>query len=212
MLYYLKYLLFNYMEYFCIKRYGRAMSQKIYLIDYERSLKKNGMEPYWKFTMMGNSDQCYKLFFSPNIITCDCLDFEENLGKKSLCKHLFYIFGFVAKFSFAEIQANDFAVMRNKLFHMFDGLFNNKTIHGRGKEDCVICLQTLQQNCHKCERCSQLIHLECLRLWLSRNATCPFCRYNTYLSPVQVPQLETYVEPKPFFFDEPLSDYPPFLN
>ena len=212
------------MDFFCIKRYGRAMSQKIYLIDYERSLKNNETNPFWKFTMMGNSNQCYNLFFSPTEITCNCVDFENNLQKKSLCKHLFYVFGYVANFTFQEIKSNDFPLMRNKLFHMFDGLFDNKTVHGNGEGNCCICLQSLEQNCHKCERCSQVIHLECLRLWLSKNASCPFCRYQTYLSPTVVPQLQTYLKPKPqpespthppVFFEEeggePLSDFPPFF-
>lgn len=203
------------MDFFCIKRYGRAMSQKIYLIDYERSLKTNQSNPFWKFTIMGNSNQCYNLFFSPTVIKCDCIDFTENLNKRSLCKHLFYVFGFVAKFTFQEIQHADFPYIRRRLFSMFDGLFDNKTVHGKGQGTCCICLQTLEQNCHKCDRCFQLIHLDCLRLWLSKNATCPFCRYKTYLSPTAVPQLQTFLkEKKPVFLEEEeevaISDYPPY--
>ena len=212
----------NIMDFFCIRRFGRAMTQKIYLIDYERSSKEDESK-FWKFTMMGNSDQSYNLFFSPEKISCDCIDFEQNLSRKSLCKHLFYVFGYVAKFTFHEIESNDFPSMRRKLFRLFDGLFDNRTIHNNdGNEDCAICLQTLSKNCHKCERCSQLIHLDCLRIWLRQNASCPFCRYQTYISPVQVPQLEFYVkpvdQPKPVFLDEEdddeegimLTDYPIF--
>jgi hypothetical protein len=125
------------------------------------------------------------------------------------------VFGFVAKFTFQEIKAADFPRIRRQLFAMFDGLFDNKTVHGKGEGTCCICLQSLEHNCHQCEQCLQIIHLDCLRLWLSKNATCPFCRYNTYLSPTEVPQLNTFVKEKPFFLEEEeeeelMSDYPPY--
>ena len=211
MLYYFKRLFYLYyfpMDFFCIRRYGRAMSQRIYLIDYERSLKDT--EPFWKFTMMGNSDTVYNLFFSPTKISCDCIDFKENLCRKSLCKHLFYVFGFVAKFTFNEIKfSTDFPSMRRKLFRMFDALFDDKRIHcASGIDDCVVCLQPLQENCHQCERCRQMIHLDCLKVWLMQRASCPICRYNTYLSPTIIPSLNSYVKTqrdRPSFFSE--EDY-----
>lgn len=185
------------MDFFCIRRYGRAMSQRIYLINYERSLKGNDnkCEPFWKFTIMGNSESVYKLFFSPSKISCNCIDFKENLCKKSLCKHLFYVFGYVAKFTFQEIKQNDFPSMRRKLFRMFDDLFNDKKVHSSdGFDDCVICLQPLKTGCHQCDRCSQMIHLDCLRMWISQHNTCPICRHPTYISPTTIPALHTYVK------------------
>ena len=187
------------MDLFCIKRYGRAMSQKLYLIDYERSLE-NSKNAYWRFTMMGNSDQRYTLFFSPLKISCDCPDFKNFYGT-SLCKHLFYVFGFVAKFSFDEIRKNDFPLMREKLFHMFDCLFDNKNfVDVDGSDDCAICMQSLESNCHQCGKCHQILHIECLRIWLKCNASCPFCRYQTFISPAT--SLKPFVQKKPVFLEE----------
>ena len=209
MLYYFKRLFclcYFIMDFFCIKRYGRAMSQRIYLIDYERNLKD--ANPFWKFTMMGNSDTIYNLFFSPSKISCDCIDFRDNFNKHRmfLCKHLFYVFGFVAKFTFDDIKHSDFPGMRRKLFRMFDALFDDKRIYcGNGNDDCVICLQPLQENCHQCERCKQIIHMDCLKVWLMQRATCPICRHNTYLSPTIIPPLNSYVATdrnRPSFFSE----------
>jgi len=48
--------------------------------------------------------------------------------------------------------------------------------------DCIICLQTIDDNrpLWNCPRCNVQIHTECLATWLSTNIrrnTCPHCKY-----------------------------------
>lgn len=49
---------------------------------------------------------------------------------------------------------------------------------------CSICLDTTQESDYLKMPCSHAFHRECLLMWLSRDHTCPHCRYEM---PVQTP-------------------------
>jgi predicted nucleic acid-binding Zn finger protein len=176
------------MDYFCLKRYGRAMTQRIYLIDYAKN--KN----FWTFTIQGSQEKKYSLYFSKTMVNCTCHDFQINLEGCSPCKHLLYVFARVCRFNFEELQRVDFHQMLSELYVKFDDMFSNELCTGDG-DLCVICFHPLQDNCFKCDKCKNLLHFQCIQTWLKQKQTCPFCRTIVTLTPMYTchPPVEHYV-------------------
>jgi hypothetical protein len=52
-----------------------------------------------------------------------------------------------------------------------------KTDEKKVSDDCPICYDKLEENILKCPSCNNLMHKECMEMWLNSNQdTCPYCR------------------------------------
>lgn len=78
-----------------------------------------------------------------------------------------------------EIDENEIEVKQTPLEIIAEQtLIPSKQIN---QGDCSICLDLLSKNedyCLKIKKCSHIFHETCIVQWLSKNTTCPICRYD----------------------------------
>lgn len=51
---------------------------------------------------------------------------------------------------------------------------------GYSEKDCNICLEEIKNIDLKCPNCKNVFHKKCIDLWLSKNMSCPLCKYTNW--------------------------------
>lgn len=72
-----------------------------------------------------------------------------------------------------------------KLLYFIDSINNNLLVPSANVQpvkqykECCICFGEMDEEIAKL-RCKHLFHFDCIRKWVSKNATCPCCRKDVY--------------------------------
>ena len=178
-------------------RIERALRERIYL------LRADKLHNQWSFEVKGQSNKVYKIkMTNGDKCTCSCMDF---VLRKKLCKHLIFITERIAKLTeitYGLITTNHLnlstfeqlsTVIEGKLLahgKQENGMIEEEKRNATRKisetsEDCFICFESLSgETLVQCvTRCKNYFHEECLKIWLSKNNTCPLCR-SEWVDPV----------------------------
>ena len=60
-----------------------------------------------------------------------------------------------------------------------EDIFESVELSDTDHEICCICLDNLEDNAIKINKCSHIYHKECIEEWFKINQTCPICRTDT---------------------------------
>ncbi|GMI30336.1 hypothetical protein TrCOL_g3396 [Triparma columacea] len=145
--------------------------------------------------MLGSTGNVYEISISTTP-SCTCPDYLKG---NAPCKHIIYVLckalGLtrddprIWQKALLEVELED--VLNSKVRKtamasksVIDAV-SGKTASGRDCEkaspdtsgDCAICFDSLgSEKVETCLTCKGCIHAECMKKWLARNPTCPYCR------------------------------------
>ena len=180
-------------------RIFRALNERIYL------LKANQEPTNWNFEVRGQTNKVYKVkLVNQEASQCTCMDF---ILRKKFCKHLIFITERIAKLTSVTyrmldnnyLAKEDFESLNNNLRHRLvnsnDTNTNNTNTNApvdttrkvsETSDDCFICFDSLQgETLVQCvTTCKNYFHEACLKIWLSKNNTCPLCRADWHTIPI----------------------------
>lgn len=183
------------------ERINRGLQQRLYLIN----VKKN-CEDDWKFDVEGSTGNIYEVRIKENI-TCECIDFHKRnkickhiyfiIGKVFDKKNwLNTIINDNPDINLFEVYSE------NNSENNFNNFINDKFYKKKEPEPepeknpekevnkdylcdelCGICYdnftkEDLLDKIENCIVCKNYLHKSCLKVWLPRSSTCPYCRSN----------------------------------
>ncbi len=182
-------------------RLDRAFTQRIYLM--ECSKVYSGLDPRFKFKVMGASGSAYKIKINNERISCKCPD---HTVRHSLCKHLLFILiralnqsdsiiydSYFTSSSFRTIPetlvgCNEF--IRKRELGEFTSVFkpNNNTDTNIPKiirkpyldDSCPICCEDFSETTNEdtlwCKTsCGKSVHTNCFAMWHSTKGESVTC-------------------------------------
>lgn len=179
-------------------RIFRGLQQRLYLIDVNK-IEDN----HWLFDVEGSTGNIYEVNISNNI-TCECIDFHKRhkickhiyfiigkvLDKKIWLNSLIKEDPDINLFNtITEINLNEY--IHNKIYEKTNKKElkekelkeneNEKDLSYLCDEVCGICYDNFQKEdlvdkIENCLLCKNYLHKSCLKVWLPRSCTCPYCR------------------------------------
>lgn len=165
-------------------RKQRGLKERIYLLNAKLD-NING----WTLAVKGSSNNIYEINLSRENIKCKCMDFAI---RKKICKHLYFILGRIIKNNdlFSKIKdVEDIKVNYELISTLLNEILKNHLCNKENNsisydktESCSICFEEFgNEQIDQCQtQCKNTFHSECIKIWISKNSTCPLCRCEWY--------------------------------
>ncbi|KAH8821202.1 putative RING finger domain protein [Xylogone sp. PMI_703] len=173
-----------------IERYGRAVSQRMFLIDRNRRLHRSGEYEEEVFDIAGTTGNIYQVTITKEP-HCTCPDAEKG----NQCKHIIYVLVNVLKVKeplsfqlaflstelatiFAEAPVTPQSLTSTQAEEAKEGGATRKPIEG----DCPICMMEMetQEEIVWCQgACGNNVHKNCFQQWAKTKTgevKCVYCR------------------------------------
>ena len=163
-------------------RKQRGLKERIYLL---KAFCNNDNE--WTLSVKGSSNKIYEIKLSNKDVKCKCMDFSIR-GR--ICKHLYFVLGRVIRESNLLSMINEVddikinyelistllsQILKN---HLQNNVIKKNDISYDKNECCSICFEEFgNESVEQCQiQCKNTFHSECIKIWISKNSTCPLCR------------------------------------
>ena len=177
-------------------RISRALNERIYLLKAEQGVGDTTQD-IWNFEVKGQSNKVYKVkIVRGGASACTCMDY---VLRRKLCKHLIFITERVARLTNVthrmlgnnNLSDDDFQSLNESLkkrlvrdnsgedcTNLAGSTEDPSSKMDRTTDDCSICFDSLQgETLLQCvTTCKNYFHEACLKIWLSKNKSCPLCR------------------------------------
>ena len=161
-------------------RKQRGLKERIYLLN---AFRNNENE--WTLSVKGSSNKIYEIKLSNNDVKCKCMDFSIR-GR--ICKHLYFIIGRVIRTNNLLSLINevdDIKINYELISTLLNDILKNHLQNNKidnvcydKNECCSICFEEFgNEPVEQCQiQCKNTFHSECIKIWISKNSTCPLCR------------------------------------
>ena len=167
-------------------------AERYALIDLHKN--KKGDDEFVLMNLKVNKTRKVAISFS-NQVSCSCIDWRIRCKKMNIsCKHILYVLSRILKLDFeviknlevknAELFFEKMNKIKKKFFSDLEAKFQIKKDKQVKEDDvCPICytefeIDTETSNLLQCPDCSNLVHKDCMKLWLENASrkTCVYCR------------------------------------
>ena len=107
-------------------------------------------------------------------LTFDFNNLYCSYCSSSECYHIYFIYR-----EFYKICPNLIPFIFCNKFEFNENDFNNNCLNYLNSLECCYCLDKLNSKLlfWRCSKCKNLLHLECIKEWISKKNECPLCKH-----------------------------------